>query len=109
MSKYSLYNSLDDPLDVRADENGVWVTNVSPVSYDGVHNAGSGVQQWENIHIITRLCVPTIVMPHLLTSATSLSLCMVIVENPMITEFQFSFPFKNTEANASSITFSSMV
>ena len=32
-------HSLDDPLDVRADENGVWVRKGCPVSYVSVHNA----------------------------------------------------------------------
>ena len=36
-------HSLDDPLDVRADENRVWVRKGSPVSYVSVHNAAGTV------------------------------------------------------------------
>ena len=36
-------HSLDDPLDVRADENGVWVRKGSPVAYVSVHNVANTV------------------------------------------------------------------
>ena len=36
-------HSLDDPLDIRADENGVWVRKGSPVAYVSVHNAAGTV------------------------------------------------------------------
>ena len=36
-------HTLDDPLDIRADENGVWVRKGSPVTYVSVHNAAGSV------------------------------------------------------------------
>ena len=34
-------NSLDDAMDIRADENGVWNRKGSPVTYISIHNNGS--------------------------------------------------------------------
>jgi len=31
-------HKLDDPVDIRADENGVWVQKGSPVAYVSMHN-----------------------------------------------------------------------
>ena len=36
-------HSLDDPMDVRADDNGVWVRKGSPVAFVSVHNAAGTV------------------------------------------------------------------
>ena len=35
-------HSLDDPSDIRADENGVWVRTGSPVTYVSLHQSSSG-------------------------------------------------------------------
>ena len=37
-------HALDDPKDVRADENGVWQRNGSPVTYVSIHGQSSGAK-----------------------------------------------------------------
>ena len=37
-------HSLDDPQDVRADENGVWQRNGSPVAYVSIHNSSGNTR-----------------------------------------------------------------
>ena len=44
-------HSLDDPVDIRADENGAWNRKGSPVAYVSIHNNGGTTAIYERNHM----------------------------------------------------------
>lgn len=77
-------HQLDDPADVRADENGVWKRKGSPVAYVSMHTNEGKTRFFRRAKAPTRsnqykITQPTIVMPLPLTLPELLQLFMVSV------------------------------